>query len=564
MESLNYWKFIAGLGLFLYGMMQLEDALKELASRRFKLFLKKYTTNRFLAILNGAFATAVLQSSSIVLLMVIGFAGAGIISLSNSLGIILGANIGTTLTGWLVSSFGFNTSLESFIMPMIGVGSLGILFVSRRFIYYHFFNFIIAVGLLFMGLNFLKEGMSQYASSFEVSQLGDFGLISYFLFGMFVTALLHSSSAMMTITLGALYANIINLVPAVFIIIGADLGTTMTALVASAKGTAVKKRVGLAHFTFNLLTAFLAILLANPILYIIKNIFSVTDPLYSLVAFHTSFNILGVILFVPFLGLFEKFLNQFFLNGGDHVCIFIHKVSVEVPEAALEAVRLELRHFVQKLVKFNSSILGFAEEGHLKNTGSGFPLLNFLLSEEDVVKDYAQIKKIEGELLEYFVGLQKEKLEVAESEILNRYIFALRKGVQSAKSMKDIKHNLSEFHNSVNEVEENIMKEVNKDYFTVHKRILDIWHLKNHPSLFEELVGIMSDNEMAYQKVNKSIYQVAKEVREEEVQIATFLNVNREVYNANRQLLEAMNDILLTSKESQNISSLTEMVTSRV
>ncbi|MDX9731465.1 MAG: Na/Pi symporter, partial [Bdellovibrionales bacterium] len=119
MESFDIWKFIAGLGLFLYGMLRLEDAMGELAGKRFKLFLRKYTSNRLLAMLNGALATIVLQSSAVVLLMVIAFAGAGIITLSNSLGIVLGANLGTSFTGWLVTVLGFGrSSIDSFVYPM--------------------------------------------------------------------------------------------------------------------------------------------------------------------------------------------------------------------------------------------------------------------------------------------------------------------------------------------------------------------------------------------------------------------------------------------------------------
>jgi len=560
MNDIDYWKFIAGLGLFLYGMVRLEDALKELAGKRFKLFLRKYTTNRFLAILNGAFATAILQSSSIVLLMVIAFAGAGILSLSNSLGIILGANLGTTMTGWLVSTIGFSAKIDSYVFPIIAVGSLGLIFINRRIYIYHLFGFLIAIGLLLMGLGFMKEGMSNLAGVVDIGDLEKYGLWTFFLFGFVVTAIIQSSSAMMTITLSALFANIITLGPAAFIVIGADLGTTMTALVASFRGTAVKKRVGLAHFFFNVGTASVALIVALPLIDIIQKYFEVSDPLFALVAFHSGFNLLGILIFFPFLGLFEKFLNRFFQTNNDSVCIFIHKVNTEIPEASIEAIRRELHHFAQKVFQFNSQTVGFSIDDNKKTSSEGFSFLKTLLNEDDTARDYEQIKKTEGELLDYFLALQKEKLDPEESAALNQYILALRNGVQSAKSIKDIQHNLKEFQQSVTDIVEKLMMEIRKDYFPVQQKLFNVLDKQKDSFLFEELAVILSENELAYKHVNEWVYSTTRDAGDTGSQLATFLNVNREIYSANRMLIEALEDILLTAKESQILSSLPKRV----
>lgn len=563
-ESLDYWKFIAGLGLFLFGMLRLEDALKELAGKRFKLFLRKYTTNRFLAILNGAIATAILQSSSIVLLMVIAFAGAGIISLSNSLGIILGANLGTTITGWLVSTFGFSTGIDSFVFPMIAVGSLGLIFVNPRNYLYHLFGFVIAIGLLLMGLGFMKEGMSHLATLVDVREIENYGRWAFFLFGFLVTAIIQSSSAMMTITLSALYANIITLGPAVFIVIGADLGTSITALLASMRGTAVKKRVGLAHFFFNVSTAIVALAIAKPLLEVIRIHLNIENPLYALVAFHSGFNALGIVLFFPFLGVFEKLLNRFFIASNDNACIFIHKVNTEIPEASIEAIRRELHRFTQRVFQFNSRVIGFTIDGKKDHTDAGFLFLKGLLSNDDVGGDYEQIKKTEGELLDYFVSLQQEKLDQDESAALNQYILALRNGVQSAKSAKDIQHNLKDFRQSVIEIVEQLTEEIRREYLPVQQRLSHLLENQKGQMLFEVLAGILSDNEVAYRHVNEWIYKVSQAATDIGAQIATFLNVNREIYSANRLLLESLEDILLSAKASQNISGLPPTLVGRL
>lgn len=543
---MEYWKFLAGLGLFLFGMARLEEALKELAGKRFKLFLRKYTTNRFLAILNGAFATAILQSSSIVLLMVIAFAGAGIISLSNSLGIILGANLGSTITGWLVSSIGFSAQMDAFVFPLIGVGSLGLIFARRRAYAYHVFGFVVAIGLFLMGLGFMKEGMSRLATTVDIRELENQGPWAFFLFGLVTTAIVHSSSAIMTLTLSALYANVIALGSAAFIIIGADLGTTVTALMASLGGTAVKKRVGFAHFFFNVGTAVVAITITPALLVLIQTRLGLTNPLYALAAFHSGFNLIGVVLFFPFLGTFENFLNRFFLGGDDHACVYIHKVSTDVPEASIESIKHELHHFVRKVFSFNSSLLGFTISDR-NDQGETFLFLKTILSEDEAGREYIRIKKTEGELLEYFAALQTERLEPEESAALNQYILALRNGVQSAKAAKDIQHNLKDFRQSVSQVVERLTEEIRKDYFPVQQHISRILETQKIQTLSEELAAIHSTNETAYRGLNDWIYKTTQTANGMGAQIATFLNVNREIYSANRLLIKAIEDIALVS-----------------
>jgi phosphate:Na+ symporter len=289
---------------------------------------------------------------------------------------------------------------------------------------------------------------------------------------------------------------------------------------------------------------------------LIRGPFNITDPLFALVAFHSGFNVIGIILFVPFLGIFEKFLNRFFLANNDRACIFIHKVSTEIPEASIEAIRLELHHFARKVFQFNSQIVGFTIDEKRNHVVDGLSFFKSLLSEEDATGDYEQIKKTEGELLEYFLALQKEKLEPEESAALNQYILALRNGVQSAKSTKDIQHNLKDFKQSVIDVIERLTEEIRKDYFPVQHRIANVLENQKHQILFEELAGILSGNELAYRNVNEWIYKTTHAANDGGSQVATFLNVNREIYNSNRLLLESLEDILLSAIESQNLSSL--------
>lgn len=130
LQHLDIWKFLAGLGIFLFGMFLLEEAVKQLSGKSFKRFIKKTTTGKIRSVFSGILATSVLQSSSAVSLMTLAFVGAGVMSMQNAIGVIMGTNVGTTFTGWIVATFGFKLNIESFSLPLIGVGGLGLIFLS--------------------------------------------------------------------------------------------------------------------------------------------------------------------------------------------------------------------------------------------------------------------------------------------------------------------------------------------------------------------------------------------------------------------------------------------------
>ena len=553
MDKIELWKFIAGLGFFLFGMMRMEEALKELAGRSFKRFLRQYTTNPLLGIINGAFTTAILQSSSVVTLMVLAFVGAEIITLGNALGIVLGANLGTTFTGWVVASLGFKMNLESFVLPLIGIGCCGLVFLGSRFRFYYFLAFMAGLGFLFLGLDFMKESMTSLSQSVDLSFLEGWGGFAYLLFGAGFTALIQSSSATMMIALSALHADLVTLPYAAALVIGADLGTTVTALIGSAGGTPTKKRVGMAHFLFNLITDLLAFALLTPLLSLLQKGMSLQNPLYTLVAFHSSFNVLGIVLFLPFLKLFERYLKSLFEDDDQHACKYIHQVGVEVPDAALETAKKDLNRLSKKVFSYKSSLLGLK---HPEQTAESLGLWALVLNPQDSSQDYEKIKQTEGELLAYFHALQKQKIDDEDSALLHQYILALRHSVQAAKAAKDIQHNLKQFEQSVSDDVESLEEELQKDYNPVQEELMQIWKIEDQQTLFETLARLFASNERAYKKVNDWIYNEAGHKQTFITAAATFLNVNREIFSSNRYLLQALKDILLPAAESQVFTNL--------
>lgn len=241
--NIDIWFFIAGLGVFLLGINQMEGGIKSLAGKSFRKYMRSYTRNPFYGILIGTIITAILQSSSVVSLMTIAFVGAGIIPLKNAVGVIFGANLGTTATGWIVASIGFKFPIESFALPVLGVGGILVTLFSNRIFFTELGRFLIGFGALFTGIAFMKDAID--VTNIDANTITQFSIPVhlYFIVGVFLTAIIQSSSATMAITLSGLYAGLIPLDIAAAIVVGGSLGTTITVLLGTLGGNSIKKQV---------------------------------------------------------------------------------------------------------------------------------------------------------------------------------------------------------------------------------------------------------------------------------------------------------------------------------
>ena len=312
MDSINIWQLFAGLSLFLYGMFHLEDALRQLEGRSFKLFLKKHTKNKLSAIINGTLVTGILQSSSIVNLMVLSFVGAGMLSMRNALGVVLGANIGGTVNSWLVALLGFKVDLGNATFPIIAIAGLAMVIFKERKNYYQVSRFLFGFGLLFMGLDYMKQSMDAAIHNFNFAPYLNYPRVIFLLIGLLITSVIQTSAATVVIVLSALNASIIPLETAVSVILGAELGTTVKVAIGAIGGIAAKKRVALGNIMFNLASTLIGFLFLDFIIHIISEIFGITDSLFILVAFQSFINIVGALLFYFFLNRLGDFLEKSF------------------------------------------------------------------------------------------------------------------------------------------------------------------------------------------------------------------------------------------------------------
>lgn len=342
-----------GVGLFLLGMTLLTDGLKSFAGDSLRAALLRFTGRPVTAFLSGLCATALVQSSSATTVATIGFVSAGLLSFSQSMGIVLGASLGTTSTGWLVSLFGLKIRIGTLALPMIGVGAF--LHLLGRGRWAPLGLAVAGFGLIFIGIDHLQQGMSGLNETVDVSGLpssGFFGHAWLMLAGLVLTVLMQSSSAAVATTLTALHAGTLNFEQSASVVIGAAIGTTVTAALAAIGATVVAQRTALAHILFNLFTGLVALVLLPVFLAMIAwaNTHLGLEPgAVSLAAFHTLFIAFGVALIFPFLEPFGRWIERLRPDHGPALTRSLDRSLLAVPPVAMEALRRCLRECSAKL-----------------------------------------------------------------------------------------------------------------------------------------------------------------------------------------------------------------------
>lgn len=353
------WQLLTGIaggvGLFLLGMQLMTDGLKLSAGKSLQRILKSSTKTPLRGVLSGALITSMVQSSSAVTVATIGFVNAGLLKLSHALRVAYGSNLGTTMTGWLVALIGFNFEIKAFALPAIGIGMLmNLLLKNER-------NAAIGkalagFGLFFLGIDLMKGGFAGLEESIALEAFKQSGLFSLALFvgiGFLMTLIMQSSSASIAMTLTAAAGGILAMPAAACMVIGANVGTTSTAVLATIGATPNARRVAAGHVIFNLLTGAVALVIL-PILLSGVEWFQAAagmggGPATFLALFHTIFNLLGVLLLWPFTERLVAFLKQRFVAEEEDEARpkYLDNTLVSTPLLAHEALNKELGRIQQ-------------------------------------------------------------------------------------------------------------------------------------------------------------------------------------------------------------------------
>lgn len=547
LQHFNIWQLLAGVALFLIGITFMEEALKQLSGRRFKLFLKKQTGHKGRAIVGGALVTALMQSSSVVNLLVLSLVGAGVIQMQQALALMLGANLGSTFTGWLVATFGFSFDIASFALPLLAVAGIIAGFAKPASKVKHWTRFLSGFALLFIGLAYMKEGMEAFVKATDLRMFAGYPLVFFLFLGWLLTTLVQASSVTMALTLSALYVNAITLPMAAGIILGAEIGTTMKLALASVNGIAAKKRVALGNILFNIISTLVMIVLLQHALYFITEILGLKHQLYALVFFQSFINLTGIILFFPFLKLFGQFLESRFVHENES--LFLHKVNPLESDLALQALDKECRHFLEHVIAFSISALG-VQHSALHGIRSS------TAAKKSLPEQYEDVKRLYGEIHQFYIRMQQTPQAMKDTERLEQLIIALRNGMYAAKSIKDALPDIQQLANSSNDVKFQFFERVQQQAADFYQHALQLLEPSAGLSYFERLTALFQGVQQHYADELKNLYRSGIEQHLTETEISTLFNFNREMVTAYKSLVFALKDYLLTPEQGSYFDEL--------
>ena len=393
----DFLRLIGSLGLFLYGMKIMSEGLQKFAGDSLRRILTAMTTNRVTGVLTGVLITALIQSSSATTVMVVSFANAGLLTLTQSIGVIMGANIGTTVTAWLISALGFKVDIAAFSLPLLAFG-IPLLFSgksSRKSVG----EFIFGFSFLFMGLQALKANAPDLGANPEMlafvqnyADMGFFSIILFLFIGAILTMIVQASAATMAITLIMCANDWIDYQLGVALVLGENIGTTITANLAALTGNTQARRAALAHLAFNIFGVIWVLILfypfTNAVSWFVTNVMRISDPSvavsFKLAAFHTAFNISNTFVMIWFVGLIEK-----------TVCFLIKGKKDEDEEYRLRYITGGMLSTAElSILQARKEITLFAER-----TGRMLDMVKALFyekNEDAFLKTYSRVEKYES------------------------------------------------------------------------------------------------------------------------------------------------------------------------
>ena len=512
-------QLIGALGVFLFGMKVMSDALLKLAGNRMRSILATMTSNRVFGIFTGFLITSIIQSSSATTLMVVGFSNAGLLTLTEAISVIMGANIGTTITAWLITILGFKVSMSAIALPLVGFG-FAFTFAKKENTK-NWGSFIIGFALIFIGIQFLKEAMPDIKNNPEIlaflskyTDLGYASILLFLLIGTILTVVIQSSSATMALTLVMCAQGWIPFEMAVAMVLGENVGTTITANLAAIVANFQAKRTARAHLIFNLLGVLWMLILFYPFLKFVSWLsqqMGSESPYISAAAipvaislFHTTFNVFNTFLLSWFINpiakLVEKLVPVRLLPKKEiDQPKYLSSETLKYPETAMISLVKESKYLFKRPI---FKIVAHALNIHRGDIKSDVKIKQIIKeSQEDFQIDveelyYTKVKNIYGAIIRFAtaaqnsLNLSKEQLvTISEIKVANR------KMVEIIKNAREVNKNVTMALSSDNE-------NLRKEYDGFRKKVAKVLRVIY---LFRK-----GDEKQNYQKVLKKLKEEAK------------------------------------------------------
>lgn len=498
-------RLIGSLGLFLYGMKIMSEGLQKFAGDSLRRILTAMTTNRVTGMLTGVLITALIQSSSATTVMVVSFVNAGLLTLSQSIGVIMGANIGTTVTAWIISALGFKIDIAAFALPLLAFAIP--LFFSNKSSRKSMGEFVFGFAFLFMGLQNLKANAPDLGANPDmlafVQNYTDMGFLSIILFlfiGAVLTMIVQASAATMAITLIMCANGWIDYHLGVALVLGENIGTTITANLAALTGNTQARRAALAHLAFNVFGVIWVLLLFYPftdgVSWFVEHVMGVSDPAvavsFKLAAFHTAFNISNTCIMIWFVRFIEKTVCTLIkpkVEDEEYRLRFISGGMLSTAELSILQAHKEISLFAER----TSRMLGMVRE------------LFYEKNEEAFLKTYARVEKYESisdrmeiEIANYLTQVSEGRLSSESKEEIR----IMLRAVSEIESIADSCNNMARSIKRRNEF---------KSVFTdsQNKHLDHMFELVSQA--LTRMTYILSKNEATHEDINPS-YNIENEI----------------------------------------------------
>ena len=490
---------VAGVAVFIIGMQFMEDGFKFFSGGILEKLIANSTNTNSKAIFLGITATAILQSSSLIAIIVISFLSAKIISLAGALGVVFGSAVGTTATTWIVSTLGVKIDIAAFALPMIIFGVIFRFYKNRNF--QGVGNILLGLGFVFLGIGYMKDGFEDLKQGIDLAQFaidGYAGIIVYTLIGAFATVIIQSSSATMALTVTALVTGQIVYINAMAIAVGANIGTATTAALGAMVSNANSKRMAVGLFIFKGITAVITLaslyLMIDFVDYISKYLGIKSDDwAMKLAVFHTLFNLVGLIVFSFFIPKLVIFLKKLFVEEKESYITkpkFLDMEVVAVPFAALKATRKETIHLYDNA----SEVLSHAIMLH-RHRYIGKSNISKIVKESSDIIDLnidefyeSRIKSLYSDIIDYSTYFINE-LDDEKRSYLNDLRNACRDIAESVKNTKELQKNIKKYISSNNGY---IKDEYNYIREAIAKTINTINEIKNS----KDEIDVLSKSEL--------------------------------------------------------------------
>lgn len=488
---------IAGIAIFLIGMVFMEDGFKLFSGGLLEKVLEKSTNTVPKAIGTGFVATAIVQSSSLISIIVISFLSAELISLAGAVGVIFGSNIGTTTTAWIVSAFGVKIKIAHYAMPMI---IFGVIFrFNKNKSYQGLGNVLVGLGFVFLGIGYMKDGFETMKEGLDLAKYamdGYLGILVYVLLGAIATIVIQSSSATVALIITALATGQITYINGLELAIGANIGTTVTAVLGALTSNSNGKRLAVAHFIFNIITGLIAIIFLYQLADVVDSLsaslgIGSEDYAMKLALFHTVFNIIGVVVVSPFTKVLVRFLEGIFIDQKDEIdkAKYLNDQVVMVPQSALESIRKELEHLYDNAIEILTHSLSLHRHQILGKDDNINEVVKASTEKIDINIDQfydIKIKNLYGDIV-YYATLSQDGMDEESARKVYYYKTAAKDIVEAIKDAKLMQRNINIYINSENEA---IKNEYNFLREHVAKVLNKINNVRNNPNELESLTKI--------------------------------------------------------------------------